>query len=105
MRPYASNGTIMMIMIGFEYRYHYFSSHTVDITGESVGLDPEGDDSLAQEISVSAASIVQSMATLNPAFGSITGDPFSDEIISSDPGSSDESTDGSLSDDKSSLVQ
>lgn len=81
MRPYASNGMIIMIMIGFEYRFHYFSSHSVDITGESVGLDLEGDDSLAQEISVSAVTIVQSMATLNPAFGSISGDPFSDEFI------------------------
>ncbi|XP_078363669.1 uncharacterized protein LOC144647839 [Oculina patagonica] len=34
------------------------SNTFVDITGESVGLDPKGDDSLVQEISVSAVSIV-----------------------------------------------
>ena len=55
---------------------------SVHITGEFVGIDPKGDDSLAQEIpSVLAVSLVQSMATLNPAFGSISGDPFLDESI------------------------
>ena len=48
----------------------------------SVGIDPKGDDSLAQEIPpVLAASLVQSMSTVNPVFGSICGDPFSDESI------------------------
>lgn len=54
----------------------------MDITGESVGIDPKGDDSLAQEIPpVLTASLVQSMSTVNPVFGSISGDPFSDESI------------------------
>ena len=65
----------------FKYGYH-FSSLSVNITGESVGIDPKGDDSLAQEIPpVLAASLVQSMGTVNPAFGSISGDPFLDESI------------------------
>lgn len=73
-------------------------THTlVDITGVSVRLDSQKDDSLAQEISVFAVSLVQSVATLNPQFGSLSGDPFVDDSMSSYPGSSDESTDGSLS--------
>ena len=68
-------------IIIFEYCYLYFPSHSVDVTGESVGLDPKRDDALAQEISVSAVSLVQSMATLNPAFGSLGGDPFLDDSI------------------------
>ena len=68
-------------IIIFEYCYLYFSSHSVAVTGESVLLDPKKDDSLAQEISVSAVSLVQSMATLNPAFGSLGGDPFVDESM------------------------
>ena len=65
----------------FEYCYLYFSSHSVDVTGESVGLDSKRDDSLAEEISVSAVSLLQSMATLNPAFGSLGGDPFVDDSM------------------------
>ena len=63
----------------FGILFSAFSSHSVDVTGESVGLDPKGDDSLAEEISVSAVSLVLSMATLNPAFGSLGGDPFVDD--------------------------
>ena len=56
-------------------------SFSVDVTGESVGLDPKRDDALAQEISVSAVSLEKSMATLNPAFGSLGGDPFVDDSM------------------------
>ena len=59
-------------IIIFEYCYLCFSSHSVDVTGESVLLDPKKDDSLAQEISVSAVSL---------AFGSLGGDPFVDESM------------------------
>lgn len=74
----------------------------VDITGVSVGQEPKKDDFLAQEISVSAVSLVQGMATLNPEFGSLRGDPFVDDSMGSGPVSSDESIDSSLSDYESS---
>lgn len=74
----------------------------VDITGVSVGQEPKKDDFLAQEISVSAVSLVQGMATLNPEFGSLREDPFVEDSMGSGPVSSDESIDSSLSDYESS---